>query len=78
MQEEINIFTSRLVPKHELLPEDEKIQLLENFGIKSKQLPKIMEEDPAAKALGAKRGDVIRITRNSPTAGEYYYYRIVA
>ena len=77
MPEEIDIFTSRLVPKHELMPEDEKIALLERLCIKAKQLPKIRQEDAASKALGAKRGDVMKITRNSLTAGEYCYYRIV-
>ncbi len=73
----INIFENELVPKHEILSEEEKKKLLERLGIKEKELPKILESDPAVRALGAKKGDVIRITRKSPTAGEYYYYRLV-
>jgi len=76
--DEINIFESRLVPKHEVLPDDEKIIFLENLRINAKQLPRIKFDDPAAKGLGAKKGDVIKITRKSPTAGETYYYRLVS
>ncbi|MGH9909957.1 MAG: DNA-directed RNA polymerase subunit RpoH/Rpb5 C-terminal domain-containing protein, partial [Nitrososphaerales archaeon] len=32
---------------------------------------------PALKELGAKPGDMIKITRKSPTAGESIYYRYV-
>ena len=73
----INIFENELVPKHEILSEEEKKELLKRLGIKEKELPKILESDPAARALGAKKGDVIKITRKSPTAGKCYYYRLV-
>lgn len=77
MPEEIDIFQSALVPKHEIIPEDDKKALLETLRISESQLPKIKLGDPAVKALGAQKGDVIRITRKSPTAGEYLYYRLV-
>ncbi|MFH1631139.1 MAG: DNA-directed RNA polymerase subunit H [Candidatus Aenigmatarchaeota archaeon] len=77
MIEEIDIFQSNLVPKHEILDDDEKNKLLEKLGITSKQLPKIKSSDPAVKAIEAKKGDVIKIIRNSPTASNYLYYRVV-
>jgi DNA-directed RNA polymerase subunit H len=72
-----DIFENELVPKHEILSEEEKQKLLERLGIVEKQLPKILEKDPEVRALGAKKGDVIKITRKSPTAGVCYYYRLV-
>ncbi|MBI5060991.1 MAG: DNA-directed RNA polymerase subunit H [Candidatus Aenigmarchaeota archaeon] len=75
--EEIDIFLSNLVPKHELLDDDEKKRFLNEFNVSEKQLPKIRHTDPVIKRLGAKKGDVIRIERKSATAGEYYYYRVV-
>ena len=39
--------------------------------------PFISSTDAAAKSIGAKAGDFIRITRKSETAGETVYYRYV-
>lgn len=66
-----------LVPKHEIMKKEEVDALLVKFGIKLANLPKIREDDPAAKAIDAKKGDVLRIIRSSPTAGEAIYYRAV-
>jgi hypothetical protein len=41
------------------------------------QLPKIYHDDPAVKEIGAKINDVIRIVRNSQTAGRAEAYRQV-
>jgi DNA-directed RNA polymerase subunit H len=73
----INIFINDLVPKHEILTKEEEEELLKKYKITKKQLPRILSTDPAVKAIGAKKGDIIRITRKSPTAGETYYYRVV-
>lgn len=75
--EEFNVFQSELVPKHELLTEDEKRNLLARFNVEEGQLPKIKSNDPAARALNAKKGDILRIIRKSPTAGESLYFRLV-
>ena len=75
--EEMDIFQSNLVPKHEILSEDERRDLLSRMKIEEKQLPRIKSGDPAVKKLGAKKGDIIRIIRKSPTAGDYLYFRIV-
>ncbi|MBI2076465.1 MAG: DNA-directed RNA polymerase subunit H [Candidatus Aenigmarchaeota archaeon] len=74
---EFNIFESQLVPKQEVMSEDEKASFLKQFNIGLKQLPRIRQDDPAAKKLAAKKGDVIKITRNDPGVGEYFYYRVV-
>ena len=77
MEENIDIFQSDLVPEHIVLNSNEKEELLKKFNVSLKQLPKIKKTDPVAVVLKAEKGDVIRIKRNEPNIGEYYYYRVV-
>jgi DNA-directed RNA polymerase subunit H len=72
-----NLFEHKLVPKHEILEDDEKEKLLAQYRVHPYQLPQISSSDPAAKAIGAKPGDVLRIIRKSPTAGEHIAFRYV-
>ncbi|MAG91174.1 DNA-directed RNA polymerase subunit H [Candidatus Woesearchaeota archaeon] len=67
-----------LTPKHSKLGEREKGQLLEKYHVTSKEMPKILKTDSAIKQLGTKSGDVIKIIRKSPTAGESVFYRVVS
>ena len=66
-----------LVPKHEILTPDESREILLKYNSTANQFPFIASTDPAAKSIGAKAGDFIRITRWSETAGETVYYRFV-
>ncbi|MDR2719764.1 MAG: DNA-directed RNA polymerase subunit H [Nitrososphaerota archaeon] len=72
-----NIFEHGLVPFHEILGEKEKTQLLAQFKVQPYQMPQIRSGDPAVKVIGAKPGDVLKITRVSTTAGEHITYRYV-
>ena len=72
-----DIFEHALVPLHEILNEKEKTQLLAQFKVLPYQMPQIKSGDPAVKAIGAKPGDVLKITRKSTTAGEHITYRYV-
>ncbi|MBI2545321.1 MAG: DNA-directed RNA polymerase subunit H [Candidatus Aenigmarchaeota archaeon] len=74
---EIDITKSEFVPKHIIMNEDEKLQLLNEFKITIRQLPRISVNDPVIKQIGGKIGDVIKIVRDSPVAGESVYYRVV-
>ena len=78
MTKSIEILSHELVPKHELLSKKEKEVLLEKLGAVTKDLPKITSDDPAIRNIEeANKGDVIKITRQSPTAGVTLYYRVV-
>lgn len=74
---QFNITKHVLVPKHELITDEDEIKnIIENLNIKNKyQLPHIMKTDAMSRYLGLKSGDIVKITRTSPTAGEYIVYR---
>ncbi|WP_296878263.1 DNA-directed RNA polymerase subunit H [uncultured Methanobrevibacter sp.] len=73
----IDIQDHILVPTHEIMTEDEIADEFSDVEYDFKDLPKIRSEDPVVKAIGAKPGDVLRITRESQTAGVFVTYRIV-
>ncbi|MBD3313441.1 DNA-directed RNA polymerase subunit H [Candidatus Woesearchaeota archaeon] len=66
-----------LVPKHAKLSDKEKKEVLERYNASERELPKILQSDSGIMNLNASAGDVIKITRDSPTAGEITYYRVV-
>lgn len=71
-----NVTHHRLVPKHRIISESEKQQLLKDKMIKENAMPKILISDPIAKYFGAQRGDVLEIERQSETAGKIKTWRI--
>jgi len=74
---DVDILKHELVPKHEILKEQEVKELLERYKIQPYHLPWIKTSDPAIQRIGAKAGDVIKITRKSQTAGKAIVYRYV-
>ncbi|UCF45526.1 MAG: DNA-directed RNA polymerase subunit H [Candidatus Bathyarchaeota archaeon] len=72
-----DIFEHELVPRHEILGAKERDLLLTQFKVNPYQMPQIKSDDPVVKAIGAKPGDVLKITRKSQTAGEHIAYRYV-
>lgn len=72
-----NLFDHELVPKHEIVPPEEREEIFKKYHATPDKFPKIRASDPAVRALGARPGDLIRIVRKSPTAGIAVFYRIV-
>ncbi len=71
------VIKHELVPHHEVLSEAEAHSVLKQYDIKPEQLPKIFASDPASRAAAARPGNVLRIHRKSPTAGQTIAYRLV-
>jgi DNA-directed RNA polymerase subunit H (RpoH/RPB5) len=67
-----------LQPKFELMPKSEQAEFLKANMIKSfGNLPQIkFHEDIVARVMGLLPGDIVKIIRASPSAGEYISYRI--
>jgi len=66
-----------LVPTHEIVPEASVKEILEKFGSAITSFPRVNPDDPAIVEIGAKKGDLIKITRKSQTAGKTIYFRLV-
>ena len=66
-----------IVPKHRIMNKEEiKIMMQENNIISINKLPTIRREDPTAKFIGMKPGDICEITILSPHSGNYKKYRL--
>jgi DNA-directed RNA polymerase subunit H (RpoH/RPB5) len=72
----INISKHKLVPKHEILSENEVKDLLDKYQLKQKtMLPIIQKTDPMARYLDVKAGEIVKVTRPSQSAGDAIVYR---
>ena len=60
----VDITKNALVPRHELIEEEMEIKLiLKSLRADANQLPRISLDDPMAKFVGAKPGNIVRIYR---------------
>ena len=76
----VNPMRHVLVPKHEIVPEEEHKALMESLYVTSKsKFPEIkFHTDPIARCIGAVPGDIVRITRPSASSGQAIVYRVCA
>lgn len=73
-----NVSKHSYVPKHEIVSDPEEVaSIMKTYDIRHKtQLPVILRTDAMARYLDIKSGDLVRITRSSPTAGVSVSYRM--
>ena len=67
---QFDVTDNNFVPKHEIFNGT-------LTGILASKLPRILLNDPQVRYLGAKSGDIIKITRTSETAGHTIIYKRV-
>ena len=77
MAKKFDVTKHILVPKHSKATEKDKKELFENHGFFLDNIPKIFKSDPAIADLDVQEDDIIKIVRNSPTAGTTTFYRRV-
>jgi len=72
-----NILNHKMVPPHKVLSQSEKEDIYKKYYITTdKELPEISRFDPVALAMGIRPGELVEITRSSPTAITTKYYRL--
>lgn len=73
----INPFEHVFVPRHEKVADDEIPALMKRLRTTKAQLPIIrFHTDPIARYMGLVPGDVVKITRPSPSSGEYEVWNV--
>ena len=72
----VDVSQHELVPEHRVLEDTDIEGVLEEYGIKRTDLPKIKASDPSLPEA-ATVGDVIQITRDSRTTDTATVYRLV-
>ena len=71
----IDLPRSKSVPPHRLLAPEEQKELFERQHIAVSALPLAYSDDPPVVWIGGREGQVVEITRDSPTAGSAVTYR---
>ena len=72
-----NVLDHEMQPTFRILSNDEKQEIMKRYNIvKDKEFPDVSRFDPVSQAIGVRPGQLIEITRSSPTAVKTLYYRI--
>lgn len=74
---QFNVSRHMHVPRHEPIRDEAQIDaVVKRYRLKSRfQLPLILSNDPMARYLALKPGQLVRVTRPSPSAGTYVLFR---
>ena len=72
-----DILEHESVPEHKILTEEEVEEIFKNLDYDKYQLPRIKADDPVVKAIGDEEDDVLKIKRDSETAGTFVTYRLL-
>ena len=73
----INITKHQIMPKFEILTEEEETKLFERNKFTKKELPSILVSDPICKYYNADVGTIFKILRKSPSIGISVEYKKV-
>jgi DNA-directed RNA polymerase subunit H len=79
---DVKILQHHLVPEHQIVKKEEEEEILRKIKASKDELPKIRKSDPVIRVLEAaygtiEEGRLIRVLRESETAGISVAYRVV-
>jgi DNA-directed RNA polymerase subunit H (RpoH/RPB5) len=72
----INISKHSFVPKHTILSDNEILQVCNKYNINKNNLHRILIQDPMAKFLGLRIGQVVKVNSPNPIVGHTISYKI--
>jgi DNA-directed RNA polymerase subunit H (RpoH/RPB5) len=73
----INLMEHYASPQYEVLTKNEITDFLDSYQVKKIKLSKMFQSDPASRYLYLKKGQIVRILRNSNISGLSIAYRII-
>nr|XP_043610343.1 DNA-directed RNA polymerases IV and V subunit 5B-like [Erigeron canadensis] len=73
----VNITKHVLKPKHRVVTDEEKENLLKKFNLNENQLPRMSQKDAIAQYYGLEKGQVIEVTYNGEITGLHITYRCI-
>ncbi|KAL5059227.1 hypothetical protein RYX36_030831 [Vicia faba] len=73
----VNITKHVLKPKHQILTDKQKRNLLKKYDIQEKQLPRMLQTDAIARYYGLQRGQVLKVTYTGEITQMHVTYRCV-
>ncbi|TKY62687.1 DNA-directed RNA polymerase V subunit 5A [Spatholobus suberectus] len=73
----VNITKHVLKPKHQVLTDRQKQNLLKKYNIEEKQLPRMLQTDAIARYYGLERGQVVKVTYSGEITQMHVTYRCV-
>ncbi|KAL6498514.1 DNA-directed RNA polymerase V subunit 5A [Orobanche hederae] len=73
----VNVTKHELKPKHQVLTDQEKQDLLKKYSIDEKQLPRMSEKDAIARYYGLEKGQVVKVTYSGELTQLHVTYRCV-
>ncbi|XP_061367584.1 DNA-directed RNA polymerase V subunit 5A [Gastrolobium bilobum] len=73
----VNITKHVLKPKHQVLTDRQKQNLLKKYNIEEKQLPRMLHTDAIARYYGFERGQVVKVTYSGEITEMHVTYRCV-
>ncbi|CAA0812808.1 DNA-directed RNA polymerase V subunit 5A [Striga hermonthica] len=73
----VNITKHELKPKHLVLTNQEKEELLRKYSITEKQLPRMSHKDAIARYYGLEKGQVVKVTYSGELTQLHVTYRCV-
>ncbi|GAV86998.1 RNA_pol_Rpb5_C domain-containing protein/RNA_pol_Rpb5_N domain-containing protein [Cephalotus follicularis] len=73
----VNITKHVLKPKHRVLTDQEKHELLKKYSIEENQLPRLLKKDAIARYYALKKGQVVKVTYSDEITESHVTYRCV-